>query len=105
MDSWSPWLRHNKSARGGRDLARLKKVRYHNFFGGGVDSPFPKTMCDVYRVFSSAKVEQMEAELSRQLSALREEVEENGFPQGASRCYRCGSSGFGFGFARWMELS
>uniref|UniRef100_A0AAQ6IJB5 Si:ch73-242m19.1 n=1 Tax=Anabas testudineus TaxID=64144 RepID=A0AAQ6IJB5_ANATE len=40
-------------------------------------------MCDVYRVSSSVKVEQMEAELSRQLSALRVEIEENGLPQGA----------------------
>lgn len=49
-------------------------------------------MCDVYRVSSSVKVEQMEAELSHQLSALRVEIEENGFPQraGPSRCYRCG---------------
>nr|XP_046268697.1 uncharacterized protein si:ch73-242m19.1 isoform X2 [Scatophagus argus] len=46
-------------------------------------------MCDVYRVSSSLKVEQMEAELSQQLSALRTEIEENGFPQkkGPSRCY------------------
>ncbi|XP_037602422.1 putative uncharacterized protein C6orf183 [Sebastes umbrosus] len=46
-------------------------------------------MCDVYRVSSSVKVEQMEADLSRQLSALRAEIEENGFPRGAvtSRCY------------------
>ncbi|XP_034419431.1 uncharacterized protein si:ch73-242m19.1 [Cyclopterus lumpus] len=44
-------------------------------------------MCDAYRVSSSAKVEQMEADLSRQLSALRAEIEENGFPRGASRCY------------------
>ncbi|XP_059209492.1 putative uncharacterized protein C6orf183 [Centropristis striata] len=41
-------------------------------------------MCDKYRVSSSVKVEQMEADLSRQLSALRAEIEENGFP---SRCY------------------
>lgn len=45
-------------------------------------------MCDAFRV----KVEQMEAEASRQLSALREAIEENGFPlrAAASRCYRCG---------------
>lgn len=50
-------------------------------------------MCDVYRVSSSVKVEQMEAELSRQLSALRVEIEENGLPQGAepSKSYRCGN--------------
>lgn len=50
-------------------------------------------MCDEYRVSSSVKVEQMEADLSRLLSALRAEIEETGFPQGAvtSRCYRCGS--------------
>ncbi|TKS86998.1 Coiled-coil domain-containing protein 162 [Collichthys lucidus] len=35
-------------------------------------------MCPVYRVSSSVRVEQMEAELSRQLSALRVEIEENG---------------------------
>ncbi|XP_049452775.1 uncharacterized protein si:ch73-242m19.1 isoform X1 [Epinephelus fuscoguttatus] len=46
-------------------------------------------MCDVYRVSSSVKVEQMEADLSRQLSALRAEIEESGVPQEAvpSRCY------------------
>ncbi|XP_036928246.1 uncharacterized protein si:ch73-242m19.1 isoform X2 [Acanthopagrus latus] len=40
-------------------------------------------MCDVYRV------EQMEAELSQQLSALQAEIEENGFPrrEAPSRCY------------------
>nr|XP_019953456.1 PREDICTED: putative uncharacterized protein C6orf183 [Paralichthys olivaceus] len=36
-------------------------------------------MCDVYRVSSSVRVEQMEAELSHQLSALRAHVEESGF--------------------------
>ncbi|TNN78252.1 hypothetical protein EYF80_011492 [Liparis tanakae] len=50
-------------------------------------------MRDAYRVSSSARVQQMEAEMSRQLAALREEVEENGSPQGASRCYRCGRCG------------
>ncbi|TDG99230.1 hypothetical protein EPR50_G00207510 [Perca flavescens] len=46
-------------------------------------------MCDVYRVSSSVKVEQMEADLSHLLSALRAEIEGTGFPQGAvtSRCY------------------
>ncbi|XP_044023592.1 uncharacterized protein si:ch73-242m19.1 isoform X2 [Siniperca chuatsi] len=46
-------------------------------------------MCDVYRVSSSVKVEQMEAELSHQLSALRVETEENGVSQGTvpSKCY------------------
>ena len=50
-------------------------------------------MCDVYRVSSSGRVEQMEAELSQQLSALQAEIEENGFPrkEAPSRCYRCGS--------------
>lgn len=50
-------------------------------------------MCDVYRVSSSVRVEQMEAELSHQLSALRAEIEANGFPHGAgtSESYRCGS--------------
>ncbi|XP_067336381.1 uncharacterized protein si:ch73-242m19.1 isoform X1 [Channa argus] len=41
-------------------------------------------MCDVYRVSSSVKVEQMEAELSHQLSALRMEIEERGLPQRAT---------------------
>ncbi|XP_071354884.1 uncharacterized protein [Trachinotus anak] len=40
-------------------------------------------MCDVYRVSSSDRVKQMEAELSHQLSALRAEIEENGLPHGA----------------------
>ncbi|CAJ1073323.1 uncharacterized protein si:ch73-242m19.1 isoform X2 [Xyrichtys novacula] len=46
-------------------------------------------MCDVYRVSSSVKVQQMEAELSHQISALKTEIEENGFPRGGapSRCY------------------
>ncbi|XP_034531295.1 putative uncharacterized protein C6orf183 [Notolabrus celidotus] len=46
-------------------------------------------MCDVYRVSSSVKVQQMEAELSQQISALNAEIEENGFPRGGahSRCY------------------
>ncbi|KAM8736120.1 uncharacterized protein AB9X84_021648 [Acanthopagrus schlegelii] len=46
-------------------------------------------MCDVYRVSSSGRVEQMEAELSQQLSALQAEIEENGFPrrEAPSRCY------------------
>nr|XP_033499126.1 putative uncharacterized protein C6orf183 [Epinephelus lanceolatus] len=46
-------------------------------------------MCDVYRVSSSVKVEQMEADLLRQLSSLRAEIEESGVPQEAvpSRCY------------------
>uniref|UniRef100_UPI0037E99645 uncharacterized protein n=1 Tax=Semicossyphus pulcher TaxID=241346 RepID=UPI0037E99645 len=46
-------------------------------------------MCDEYTVSSSVKVQQMEAELSAQLSALRSEIEENGFQRGAepSRCY------------------
>lgn len=50
-------------------------------------------MCDVYRVSSSIKVEQMEADLSHQLSALRAEIEANGFPQRTvpSKCDRCGS--------------
>ncbi|XP_054862008.1 putative uncharacterized protein C6orf183 isoform X2 [Amphiprion ocellaris] len=37
----------------------------------------------MYRVSSSVKVKQMEAELSHQLAALRAEIEENGFPRGA----------------------
>ncbi|XP_069567814.1 putative uncharacterized protein C6orf183 [Brachyistius frenatus] len=41
------------------------------------------TMCEAYRVSSSVKVKQMEAELSQQLSALQAEIEENGFPPGA----------------------
>ncbi|XP_050934311.1 LOW QUALITY PROTEIN: putative uncharacterized protein C6orf183 [Lates calcarifer] len=47
-------------------------------------------MCDVYRVSSSVRVEQVEAELSQQLSALRAEIEENGFPlrAGISKSYR-----------------
>ncbi|XP_070834688.1 putative uncharacterized protein C6orf183 [Chaetodon trifascialis] len=47
-------------------------------------------MCDTYRASSSVKVQQMEAELSSQLSALRAEIEEKGFPQRAvpSKCYR-----------------
>ncbi|XP_053192243.1 uncharacterized protein si:ch73-242m19.1 [Scomber japonicus] len=40
-------------------------------------------MCAAYRVSSSVKVEQMEAELLRQLSSLRAEIEENGFPRRA----------------------
>lgn len=50
-------------------------------------------MCDAYRVSSSVKVEQMEAELLHQLSSLRAEIEENVFPRGAvpSKSYRCGS--------------
>ncbi|XP_074547863.1 uncharacterized protein LOC141806315 isoform X3 [Halichoeres trimaculatus] len=45
-------------------------------------------MLDVYRVSSSVKVQQMEAELSHQISALNTEIEENGYPRGAhSRCY------------------
>lgn len=50
-------------------------------------------MCDVYRVSSSVQVEQMEAELSHQLSALQAEIEVNGFPHRAvpSKCYRCGN--------------
>ncbi|XP_047467652.1 putative uncharacterized protein C6orf183 [Mugil cephalus] len=40
-------------------------------------------MCNVYRASSSVKVKQMEAELSRQLAALRAETEERGFPAGA----------------------
>lgn len=40
----------------------------------------------VYKVSSSAKVVQLEAELSRQLSELRTEIEENGLP---TNC-RCG---------------
>ncbi|XP_042292989.1 uncharacterized protein si:ch73-242m19.1 isoform X2 [Thunnus maccoyii] len=40
-------------------------------------------MCDAYRVSSSVKVEQMEAELRHQLSSLRAEIEENGFPRRA----------------------
>ncbi|XP_047197655.1 putative uncharacterized protein C6orf183 [Hippoglossus stenolepis] len=36
-------------------------------------------MCNVYRVSSSVRVEQMEAELSHQLSALRGHIEESGF--------------------------
>ncbi|XP_050923207.1 putative uncharacterized protein C6orf183 [Lates calcarifer] len=46
-------------------------------------------MCDVYRVSSSVRVEQVEAELSQQLSALRAEIEENGFPlrAGISKSY------------------
>ncbi|XP_062296819.1 uncharacterized protein si:ch73-242m19.1 [Scomber scombrus] len=49
-------------------------------------------MCAAYRVSSSVKVEQMEAELLRQLTSLRAEIEENGFPLGAvpSKSYRCG---------------
>lgn len=48
-------------------------------------------MCDTYTASSSVRVEQMEAELSQQLSALRVELEEKGSPQGAgpSRSYRC----------------
>lgn len=47
-------------------------------------------MCNVYRVSSSVKVKQMEAELTRQLSALRTEIEENGFSRaaGSSSSYR-----------------
>ncbi|KAM3594364.1 uncharacterized protein V6R79_006445 [Siganus canaliculatus] len=46
-------------------------------------------MCEVYKVSSSVKVEQMEVELSQQLSALKAEIEENGFPHRAlpSKCY------------------
>ncbi|XP_047193536.1 uncharacterized protein si:ch73-242m19.1 isoform X3 [Scophthalmus maximus] len=40
-------------------------------------------MCDAYRVSSSVRVEQMEAELLHQISALRAEIEENGWPRGA----------------------
>lgn len=43
----------------------------------------------VYKVSSTAKVEQMEAELSVQLSALRTEIEENGPPlETPSKSYR-----------------
>lgn len=49
-------------------------------------------MCYVYRVSSSCKVEQMEAELLQQLSALRAEIEEKELHQKkqTSRCYKCG---------------
>lgn len=59
-------------------------------------------MTNAYRVSSSLKVEQMEAELSHQLSELRAEIEENGFPprSSASKSYRCVSlaelCGYGF---------
>ncbi|XP_071380611.1 putative uncharacterized protein C6orf183 [Centroberyx affinis] len=41
-------------------------------------------MSNVYRVSSAVRVEQMEAELSDQLSALRAEIEVNGFPLGVA---------------------
>lgn len=66
--------------------------------GGGRDLLGPKVfgkfrksaMSVIYRVSSSVRVRQLEAELSHQLSALRTQTED-GFPQRAasSRCYRC----------------
>lgn len=67
--------------------------------GGGRDLLGPKVfgkfrksaMSVIYRVSSSVRVRQLEAELSHQLSALRTETED-GFPPKSSRCYRCGRS-------------
>lgn len=68
---------------GGRDLVGLTVLKFRE-----------AAMSVIYRVSSSVKVTQMEAELSHQLSALRTEIEENGFPQRAvsSKCYRCACS-------------
>lgn len=84
-------------------MAGLKEVSFFDLFSfflldlPASNPPVKRkrsAMCDVYRVSSSGRVEQMEAELSQQLSALRAEIEEHGSPhrEVPSRCYRCGSS-------------
>lgn len=83
-----------------QDLKRCLSLIYLGFFCWICQLLTPpvkrkrSAMCDVYRVSSSGRVEQMEAELSQQLSALRAEIEEHGSPhrEVPSRCYRCGSS-------------
>lgn len=83
-----------------QDLKRCLSLIYLVFFLLDLPASNPpvqrkrSAMCDVYRVSSSGRVEQMEAELSQQLSALRAEIEEHGSPhrEVPSRCYRCGSS-------------
>lgn len=75
---------------GGRDLDReLSSSHLDSLSSGRVEKL--TTMCELYRVSSSLRLQQMEAELSQQLSALRMEVEQSGFLHRRTG-FRCGGS-------------
>lgn len=91
----SPWTHHNKSAlrqrfsRAKGEREREIDIYYYLFFFviWMCWSLKMSDMCAVYKVSSSVKVKQMEAELWSHLSALKAEIEENR-GAGSSNAYR-----------------
>lgn len=76
------------SQRWGRDLAGLKERDFFFFYVIWMCWSLKMSdMCAVYKVSSSVKVKQMEAELWSHLSALKAEIEENR-GAGSSNAYR-----------------